>query len=159
MDIVNYLYLACFVFGVVWFTIYISDESGWWVGMENFVPSWGNSEVLLLFIYGLWFISTLSLIYLLQQRDNEKRHRIIYFSLVLLTTALLSVEAYSLSDIKGNYKEAYYAALTAFIVSILTLIMAWKTRDKLLIWLGVLSFISSGYLGIWTCNVKDASGE
>lgn len=158
MDLKIWIYSSAIIFAIIFFSIYVADESGWWVGMENFVPPWGNNEILLLFIYSVWYLSSMASIYMLHRRDGEPKHEIIYYSFAGLVTATVAIQGYSLSDTKGNYQEAYYTSLVALAISLLTLILAWKTQDKLIIWSSALSFITAGYLSLWTYEVKEASG-
>lgn len=153
-----WIYLAVYLFSIIWFAIYTQDEGGWWDGMESFTPSWGSSEVLLYFIYFIWITSTLYAIYKIHKNDKEEKHNLIYYCLLTLTAVLASIQSYSLSSTKGNYEEAYYASVVAFVVNVLLAILAYKTGEKLMIWLTVLATITSGYLALWNYNVKDASG-
>ena len=144
---INPIITSCGSFLIFWYIIYFLRDDGFW-GKISDKPSWGDNQVLLIFIIS--FFLFFSLIYFLGVLKNETKNKdLLYFFLYIFVIASSSF-VYSIS-----YSEKEAAMGSVCILLALMIVMSFlKTRSQRLLVSSLSILALSVYLTIWTDKIS-----
>lgn len=148
-----------FYFSIVIITIalisyFIIKDEGWWKGINEKAPGWGNSQLLIILLSFILIISYTYTCYILSYLESGDIINLMHFTF-FINCVLLSAYYYTLSDGIENYKEGAYVMSIVIFTTLFTVYHSFKLNLPLLKWISVLSISIVIYLTSWTWSMSE----
>ena len=142
---------------VVWSVLYGVHEDGFWDGLKDHTPSWGDSQALIITLGLFWYLSASFVSYHLSCATRDKNVRMMLYSSFVLLSVLFAALMYVLADGNESYTEAFYIILLAGVVNLFIVYFAAMNKDPLPLWMSVASLAVAAYLIAWMWQVKESA--
>ncbi len=150
------IYLLVMVLVAVWFWYYARKDVKWFTAISPKAPSWGNSEVLIIFIVFLWYVmfALICLMYLKQRSENSDA-KMVTNILFLVATVQIMVFIYLVSNAVQKFSETFTNFVIAGLVTLFLVYKAYLLGNRMIVIPSVLALGSILYMIFWSYHVKN----
>lgn len=142
-----YIFLLIGLVG--WSTVYITKKKGWWIGLNEKVPGWGNSQLLIIMLIFAWCCcftyTNYKLSYILEGDAINLMHFTFVINIILIASFF-----FSLSDGVGNYKETSYIITISVFTGLFCFYQSYINKNNILKLISGLGLIIIIYLDAWS---------